>query len=636
MPITLSGAESSAVDTLMEQLVNEDFLDQLLRREGRARLLALEGGDVKLDWVDGVERLLTHPEWLQMLVDEAMSIYDRGIRRVIWSGMGGSIQTVYTLKRMGFLDDATFSIHPLDSTDPASLNRTLREIARCEGIEWRDEQVIHQDTLRRLLSVTAMIGVSMGMTSEEPITHLVWFDSLLHEVNLQQAADHIEVMTLPGSYLDEFAARRQARRVPIQVDGQNHTAGRMSAPATRVFLRPVALRLAASGGSREDVVVGLQTLLQECQTEYRVSHALSAAERASNNRSHPFLRLGAYMAHEAIQRRRNKTVLILPPAWRGLAPWIEQLVEESLGKGEKGWLIFYDQDVHALANRDDFVVLAFAPGGESALEASTRHFLEEHAVPILQFSFPVEASPVVPRGLAALTAMFANWKLAVWAFGYFCDIVVAGQPAVESYKAYARALRDDVNPVPFDLGPGEDLYPAVNIEALRDSGAWTAVEDLRIRELSEQGVSQAIAKLALVIRRARALDIRYLDLTYNGEVTLEVQTVLEDVRRKIGFALLGIPAKLRSGPSDYHSTEQSETDGPPEVLSIRIVALTHEQPLAGAYSDRFLLAQARGTWQAMRDARRHVILITLPSHKNAAADLAELFSRTQELLYRVL
>ncbi|MCL4542073.1 MAG: hypothetical protein M1396_07030, partial [Chloroflexi bacterium] len=623
MSVTLSGAESPVIDALMERLSSEDFLGQLLRREGHARVLALEGDDVKLDWVDGVEQLLTHPEWLRMLAGEAIGIRTRGIRRVIWSGMGGSIQTIYTLERMGFVSDATFSIHPLDSTDPASLNRILREIARCEGIEGLDERTIHPDELRRLLGVTAMIGVSMGMTSEEPITHLTWFDGLLHEVDLPQPSDHIEVMTLPGSYLDEFAAHRQARRLSIQVDGQNHTAGRMSAPATRVFLHPIALYLAASGAAAEDVAAGLQTLLQACQTQYRVSHTLSTAERASINQSHPFLRLGAYMAHETMQRRRNKTVLCLPPAWRGLAPWVEQLVEESLGKEGKGWLIFYDQDIHALAGRDDFVVLDFAPDGKSALEASVRRLVEEHAIPVLQLSFPVETAPATPRGLAALTAMFANWKLAVWAFGYLRDIVVAGQPAVEAYKAYARALRDDARPVPFDLGPGEDLQPVVNIEALRDSGVWTVVEDERIRESPGKDVSQAVARLALVISRARAMNIRYLDLTYNGEVTPAVRAVLEDVQCKVGFAFLGIPTKLRSGPSDYHSTEQSETDGPPELLSIRIITLTHEQPLAGTYSDRFLLAQARGTWQAMRDARRHVVMVTLPSHESAAADLAE-------------
>ena len=67
---------------------------------------------------------------------------------------------------------------------------------------------------------------------------------------------------------------------------------------------------------------------------------------------------------------------------------------------------------------------------------------------------------------------------------------------------------------------------------------------------------------------------------------------------------LGIPAKLRTGPSDYHSTEQGETDGPPELVSLRLVAGRHEAVQAGAYDDTFLLAQARGTWQAMEDAGR--------------------------------
>jgi uncharacterized protein YqjF (DUF2071 family) len=101
--------------------------------------------------------------------------------------------------------------------------------------------------------------------------------------------------------------------------------------------------------------------------------------------------------------------------------------------------------------------------------------------------------------------------------------------------------------------------------------------------------------------------------------------VLEAARTQIGARALGMPAKVRTGPSDYHSTEQSETDGPAELVSIRMVALQHATPLAGAYTDRFLLAQARGTWQAMKDAGRWVLMVTTPDSATAAARLGELF-----------
>lgn len=82
-----------------------------------------------------------------------------------------------------------------------------------------------------------MVGVAMGMTSEEPITHLEWFTDLLKQAGLRPA-EHLLVMTLPGSYLDRFAHEQQAPSRPLQPDGGTGTGGRMSAPATRVFLLP--------------------------------------------------------------------------------------------------------------------------------------------------------------------------------------------------------------------------------------------------------------------------------------------------------------------------------------------------------------------------------------------------------------
>ncbi|MCL4509228.1 MAG: hypothetical protein M1296_06860 [Chloroflexi bacterium] len=630
MDTELRGASTPDVERLLTALADQDFLGQLLERRGRARELALEGGDVKLDWVDGVEHALNHSEWLEALADEAVSLLERGIRRVIWSGMGGSVQTVYTLQRLGLLDSPGLSIRPLDSTDPAALNRLLCELAQREHLH-REDRELPAAAVRELLSDTAMIGVSMGMTSEEPITHLTWFDELLVEHRIPNPQEHIEVMTLPGSFLDAFAERRGARRVPIQLDGANHTAGRMSAPATRVFLRPAALMFAAQGLNRTEVTEYLRTLLRECQSSYGVSYATTATERYALTLAHPYLRLGAFVASEAKARRRNKTVLICPPAWRGVAPWIEQLVEESLGKNGKGWLVFYDQSIKALASRDDCIFLDLAAGGEPALSVAEREALDETERPLLQLGFSVNSRGSGDPKFAAVAGLFANWKLAVWAFGYLHDIVVAGQPGVEAYKAYARELRDARTPIPFDVGPDDGGKTTVDVRALEDSGAWTSLEE-QLRQRYRSAAGDAPATLAAALRGALRCGIRYLDLTFNGEITEDVRGALEEARRTIGFQALRLPVKLRCGPSDYHSTEQSEIDGPAELLSVRIVALEHEKPIAGVYPDRFLLAQARGTWQAMWDARRHVVMVTLPTYRSAGQELHRLFTAAAMLL----
>jgi glucose-6-phosphate isomerase len=625
--VELRGSDSVGAEARVRQLAEADFLGQLLGRRGRMRELGDEGGDIKLDWVDGVQQALAHPEWLRALATEAQDILAAGIRHVIWSGMGGSVQTVYCLKRMGFLDLPALTVHPLDSTDPASVNRVLTEIAATEGIDLPATAVQPERlraAVRAVLATTMITGVSMGMTSEEPITHLQWFDGLLKDYGVAQPEQHLQVMTLPGSYLDQFARERHARMVPIQLDGESHTPGRMSAPATRVFLRPAALALAAGAAHGGGNVAGqLQDLLRRCQERYGVSHTESAEERRARTERDPFIRLGAYMADEAIRRGRNKLVLVLPPEWRGLGPWVEQLVEESLGKGGKGWLVFYDQDLMALRDREDCVFLALCPDGGAEPQAGELAALRQAGRPVLTLQVPLDTDADLPARLPALAGLFASWKLAVAAFGYLNDIVVVGQPGVEGYKAYARELRDGPGSITFG---GEGNAVRVNAEAVvaGHPDRWQTIAGI----LAGFGGTQPgpAEQVAAVIKLAQQEGwLRYLDFTYNGEVDSALLTVLEAARTQIGARALGMPAKVRTGPSDYHSTEQSETDGPAELVSIRMVALQHATPLAGAYTDRFLLAQARGTWQAMKDAGRWVLMVTTPDSATAAAVLGELF-----------
>src|SRR5260370_36318805 len=86
-----------------------------------------------------------------------------------------------------------------------------------------------------------MGGGRMGMASEEHMPHLRWFEELLRAQGVDQPAAHMMVMTLPGSFLDQFAEEKGVVRANVQLDGESHTPGRMSAPSTRVFLLPAAL-----------------------------------------------------------------------------------------------------------------------------------------------------------------------------------------------------------------------------------------------------------------------------------------------------------------------------------------------------------------------------------------------------------
>ena len=318
-------------------------------------------------------------------------------------------------------------------------------------------------------------------------------------------------------------------------------------------------------------------------------------------------------------------------------------MEESLGKGGKGFLIFYDQSP-AGRYGPDCAVLRIAVEGYGAPPEGPP------GLPVLTLRVPATPAPAGGRrarrrraggrvrgeggegdpvalppaaaGLGELAGLFLGFKKTVAGYGYLQDIVYAGQPAVEAYKKYARDLREAPGPVRLDAGASgrsggrwRVVSGPLALDYSSLAGVLTEDELQRLAERvgQDEDVDDAGVVFGAILSAARrAGSLRYLDLTWNGELPPMVRGVLEGAREMLANERLGIPAKLRTGPSDYHSTEQGETDGPPELVSLRLVAERHEAVQAGAYDDTFLLAQARGTWQAMEDAGRWIVFVTLP------------------------
>ena len=568
----------TAVSDVLDQLAADDVMGQILERRGRVAELATEAGDVKLDWSDQVAWALDHPASIERVERLAESIRSR-FDHVIWSGMGGSVQAVHALIGVGVFDGAPVSVHPLDSTDPAALNRILREIAGDGDMA---------GALRR----TLMVGVSMGMTSEEPITHLRWFDGLLHAHGVETPAEHMVVMTLPGSYLDRFAAERGAPREDIQLDGASHIPGRMSAPSTRVFLLPAAL---ARPGR-------LRNVLERCQAEGGLHRGMPPADRRRLVETDPFVQLAAWLSLQ-IDGGRDMLVLDMPARWSALAPWVEQVVEESLGKEGRGLLVFHDQDLQRAAAWPDRFSILRVDEGSGAVVA-------DRPAAVLNLGRPEDG---VAR-LARCARFFAGWNLAVCLIGYLQGITFAGQPAVEMYKSYARRLRDAAGDLPF---PTQDLASTASGRLSLFAGALSATAMNGDRP-------DAGAVLVDVVRNLESSGrLGYFDLTLNADPAGPLWDVVSLAGRRFANQALARPVKIRSGPRDYHSTEQSETAGPPELLSLRILVEDPEPAAAGDYSPRFLHAQALGTVFAMRDAGRPVLLATV-RRADAASAVEEL------------
>jgi glucose-6-phosphate isomerase len=651
-------------ESALQLLIEDDAVGQLRRRTGRMAALGSEDGVLKLDWVEGVSRLLADPSSLEQIEADARAIWQRGIRHIIWAGMGGSILTVQVLHALGFdggcVDTAILplpseefiALHPLDSTDPAALNAIVRRIAlekdlalptpaagepwsvssspADQGSSLEQGEISEHVFLQALLQDVVMVGVAMGMTSEEPITHLEWFTDLLKQAGLHPA-EHLLVMALPGSYLDHFAHEQQAPSFSLQPDGGMGTGGRMSAPSTRVFLLPAALfltRLSNTPGL-------LRSMLQRAWDEYNLELA------ASSPAAHPFVQLAAALC-ESSRGGVCRLLLQMPAQWHILVSWIEQLMEESLGKGGKGIVIFEDQSLNDAAP-------LYQREGTLRVQVVTEMMSmppEEHFI-LLQHSL---ASQSPQERLAALASSFLGWQLSMALYGYLQHIPFAGQPAVENYKARARALRTRRDP----LLEASQWQPQVRDGILILLAPPAAVSPTAFQPGAPQPgttnteagalVPALVAKVfTAAARQAGSLDgmqgssperpLQYLDVTVNGMAPEDMLEVTRSQVNEIGNKGLGVPVKLRIAPAAYHSTEQSEMDGPAPLVSLRLVARESEPCLLGSYTTAFLHAQAVSTWQAMLEQGRTCLLLIIDGSLNDAAEpLATFFAEVKERL----
>jgi len=611
-PSHTHGTDDKDVAPALRRLIAEDAVGQLRRREGRMAQLGSEDGVLKLDWVEGVARLLTDDNALAQVEAEARDIWRQGVRHVIWAGMGGSVITVHVLVDLGLYqgdkgEDAV-TIYPLDSTDPAALNSIVRRIAHTKNVALPPDDAREPATaamLHALLHDVLMVGVSMGMTSEEPITHLEWFAALLDRARLDPA-EHLLVMTLPNSYLDRFAQQHGAPRRPLQLDGGTGTGGRMSAPATRVFLLPAALSLTGAAPDTGQ--------LRQVLTRAWVAYDLALA--ADDPAAHPFVRLAAALS-AASRDGACRLLLDLPRPWRPLLAWIEQLMEESLGKGGKGIVVFDDQPLNPRApayHTNGTLRVRVTPDATAPTDADDGLFVL--AQPILTDS----ADP--GERLAAAAASFLGWQLCMALFGYLHDITFAGQPAVENYKARARILRGQDTPLQVALEQNHGVMDGP-LTLLTPPGQATGDDPAAYIAAALQQASAATGNRRL----------GYLDVTMNGEIPAGWAPLLHDALRSLGPTTLGVPARLRRAPAAYHSTEQGEMDGPPYLVSVRLITRGHEVSVLGAYTDTFLQAQAVGTWQAMIEQGRACFLLIVDGSGETAVDaLGRLFTAVERRL----
>jgi glucose-6-phosphate isomerase len=583
-----------------------EALDSKIRRKGlesldasRNRLIAIgtehDGkrvtkngyGVLNLSW----QAAKHHAEWARTVGSELDEIRERikaahdvPLQFLIWAGMGGSSEDKSAYIACGLMKKGVRG-YVLDSTDPAKLKFILEDIGRRSGL-----------TLKRALQRTLVVGMAMGMTSYEPVVNLEKLAELYDRERVKSTANFL-YMTLPDSLLDQFAAKRGYRRVPLQLDDGNTTAGRHSSPLTRGSLYPLGLAgvdlgawIAGAALSAEDI------------------------ERA--------LELAAFLDAEG-QVGRDKVTLLLPKAWAGIGIWTKQNFEESLGKSEAIGIKIVTGESVTLRNyrapkspKQDRVFLSVqVQGGGPSEHAAKLQTLRRAGYPVAVVTFP--------KG-ALLSTYMQFMHYAVFGLGWLRQMNFVTQPGVELYKSITSRL--------YAKGGG-DLAPGMKY------GRDLILNTCLMPEGKQSRAPEALAHL--IADRFLSGAVSYGELSFFGDTrySTEGRLVRKSLERAAGSvfrSLLKAPADVYEGPAMNHSYHEMII-GHGRCFSI-VLASEHCETIERlAYDAGYHKAQFEATQMALAERGRAVVSLTLKNlEPRTIRELDEFFRETAQCLKDLL
>jgi len=562
-----------------------------METDGNGRVSKNGYGVFHLPWLAA-----RHPEWPELILRETAEIRQRlveahsaELRSIIWAGMGGSAEDKSMYLGAGLLGGGP-ALYVLDSTDPAKLKAILAQLARR-----------HRGQLAAALKSTLVVGMAMGMTSYEPVINLEKIARLYDHFGLDSRPNFI-YMTLPGSLLDQFASARGYRRVELQMDNGNSTAGRHSGPMTRGSLYPLAF----AGVDLEKWMAGAQIAEHDVHTAWSLSSFL----------------------HLQGCEGRDKVTLFLPACWASAALWTKQNFEESLGKSEQlGIKIVIGEHPHpadyrpASDPRQDRAFLLVEKPGEPAMDRSRLAALKRSKYPIAVLS--IEKNAPLSRYM-----QFIHY--AVFGLGYLRKMNFVTQPSVELYKSIAHPLYE--NSV-FQGGIERTPEWKQLLESPRQI-RWRGGVALHYDRLpcgfDLDGRDAATAYAALLKQLSSARVIEYGELTFFGDTRFDrrgrhVRRILDRAGQKLFRSILRMPADIYEGPAMNHSYHEMVI-GHGRCLSTVLLSRHAESIPEAGYTADYHRAQFLATQMAYERRSRLAVAITVKDlEPNSLKALEEFF-----------
>ncbi|HEX8986276.1 MAG TPA: hypothetical protein VF767_12600 [Bryobacteraceae bacterium] len=602
MLLSLSnGTPSVSSDSHFERFAKERVLDRVRTLDSLARskgLGAVDSSDplarigMEIDAAGKVTKnsygvfdlawqAREHPDWAPRITAEAAALQDAikdahqcPLRFLIWAGMGGSAEDKNMYAAAGLLRRGP-RCYVLDSTDPAKLKFILAGIERKHGL-----------SITAILRSTLVVGMAMGMTSYEPVVNLEKLANLYDRHRIDSRANFI-YLTLPGSLLDVFGRERGYRRIELQPDEANSTAGRHSGPLTRGSLYPLAL-------ARTDLRAWIEGA---CLTEPQI---------------HTAWRLASFLHAQAVAGR-DKITLMLPRHWAGAALWTKQNFEESLGKSEQLGIKIVPGPKPRLANylspkdaHQDRAFLAVCVKGLPGPDAAKIGILRRAGYPVAVVTLPREA-------LLSTYMQFIHY--AVFGVAYLRGMNFVTQPGVELYKSIANCIFAEARAAG---GTARSTAWKEMISSPRQAGfggALTLHYDRLPAGLEPPGGDAPQIYAAILKQLATDRRVEYGELTFFGDTRYSERGIalrkrLDRAASELFERRLKMPADVYEGPAMNHAYHEMII-GHGKCFSTVLLSDKQEQLPEARYAPDYHLAQFMATQMALAGRGRHVVALRL-------------------------
>ncbi len=519
----------------------------------------------RLGWLGLPETMAAEVAELEAFAGE---IVEAGFRRVVVLGMGGSSLIAEVWAEIFGAVEGFLPVIILDSTHPQSVAR-----------------LVVADELETTLFLVAS---KSGGTLET----LSFFNYFYHSLVLlkDNPGENFVALTDANSGLEELARRKNFCKI---FTTPSTVGGRYSA-LTYFGLLPAAL-------------LGLPLTEILAQAKVMASACAAGVPAAAS----PALELGSFLG-EMVLAGRDKLILLLSPALKPFAVWLEQLLAESIGKSGFGLVPVIVEAEDELPFHDfkdaiakDFVYLFMR------LENDDNDFLDRACSQVKGAGEPVLSLNLTK--LSGLGQEIWRFEMATAAIGAVLRINPFDQPDVEAAKIGARRAmaawqENGELPEPKRLF----VSPALKISGSHHFYSFNDLKSALTGFIKMAQPGDYIA-IAAYLPRTKAL----------SRLLLRLQKQLQRACR--------VPVTLGFGPRFLHSTGQLHKGDGNKGLFLQLSGgLQEELELPGSeYGFATLIAaQAQGDYNALLSKDRRVLALDWPQGEleSQVVELIETFA----------